>query len=305
MPKIDVRGTPVRYDWAGTGPVVAVLLHGGGLDDARLSWSALTPRAAEHATVIAPDLPGFGDSPLGATTPSVVGYADWLVAFLDAVSVRRCLLAGLSLGAAVALRTALNVPDRVSGVLGCSPYGLDPRVPGGRLGWLAVHAPGVGALSTLVLRHSRRALAASVHAVMRSPIDDELLDEVLSLVRRPGAGAAWQAFQRDEVRWSGPRTVFGDKLAALSCPVTLLAGEHDLVNPDAVRTAAARIPRGVFHVVQGAGHWLPRDAPDAVADQLLDLVSAIDAGPQVCPSTRYAAETQGIDHPAAKEGTGR
>jgi pimeloyl-ACP methyl ester carboxylesterase len=140
---------------------------------------------------------------------------------------------------------------------------------------------------------------------MRSPIDDELLDEVLSLVRRPGAGAAWQAFQRDEVRWSGPRTVFGDKLAALSCPVTLLAGEHDLVDPDAVRTAAARIPRGVFHVVQGAGHWLPRDAPDAVADQLLDLVSAIDAGPQVCPSTRYAAETQGIDHPAAKEGTGR
>jgi pimeloyl-ACP methyl ester carboxylesterase len=113
--------------------------------------------------------------------------------------------------------------------------------------------------------------------VTRSPVDDELLDEVCSLLRRPGAGAAWQAFQRDEVRWSGPRTVFGAELARLSRPVMLLAGEHDLVAPDAVRAAAARIPSGAFALVPGAGHWLPRDAPDAVADHLLDLVSATSA----------------------------
>jgi pimeloyl-ACP methyl ester carboxylesterase len=276
MPTIDVNGSAVRYDSTGTGPVV-VLLHGGGLDDARLSWSALTPRVAEHATVVAPDLPGFGESPLGSTPPTVNGYARWFLAFLDAVGVRRCLVAGLSLGGAVAIRTALDAPDRVAGMLGCSPYGVDSRVPGGRLGWLAVHAPGAGALSRSVLRHSRRAVAASLRAVTRSPVDDELLDEVCSLLRRPGAGAAWQAFQRDEVRWSGPRTVFRDDLARLSCPVTLLAGEHDLVAPDAVGAAAARMPRGAFHLVPGAGHWLPRDAPDAVADELLDLVSAIGA----------------------------
>jgi pimeloyl-ACP methyl ester carboxylesterase len=146
MTTIDVHGTAVRYDSTGTGRTV-VLLHGGGLDDAWLSWSPISPRVAEHATVIAPDLPGFGGSALGITEPTANGYARWFVAFLDAVGVRRCLVAGLSLGGAVALRAALDVPDRVSGVLGCAPYGLDPRVPGGQLGWLAVHAPGVAALS--------------------------------------------------------------------------------------------------------------------------------------------------------------
>jgi pimeloyl-ACP methyl ester carboxylesterase len=275
MPTIDVNGAPVRYDATGIGPTV-VLLHGGGLDDARLSWSTLTPRLADQVTVVAPDLPGFGHSPLGSTTPSVVGYSGWLVGFLDAVGVRRCLLAGLSLGGAVAIRTALDVPDRVAGVLGCAPYGLDPRVPGGRFGWLAVHAPGAGPLGNVVLRHSRRAVTASLRAVMRSPVDDALLEDVMSLLRRPGAGAAWQAFQRDEVRWSGPRTVFGDELARLSCPVTLLAGEHDLVDPDAVRAAAGRIPQAAFELVPGAGHWLPRDAPGVVADHLLDLVSTTE-----------------------------
>ena len=266
-----------------------MLLHGGGLDDARLSWSAITPRVATRATLVAPDLPGFGDSPLGSTTPSVAGYSSWLVAFLDAVGVRRCLVAGLSLGGAVAIRTALDVPERVVAVLGCAPYGLDPRVPGGRLGWLAVHAPGAGAVTNFVLRHSRRAVAASLRALMSSPVDDKLVEEVLSLLRRPDAGGAWQAFQHDEVRWSGPRTVFGAELAGLTCPVTLLSGEHDLVDPEAVRAAAARIPHGAFHVIPGAGHWLPRDAPDAVAGQLLDLVSATGGVPHIPSSAAEAS----------------
>src|SRR5919202_1304027 len=119
MPTIHVNGTPVRYDATGAGPT-AVLLHGGGLDDARLSWTALTPRVAEHATVVAPDLPGFGGSPLGATEPTVTGYAHWFVAFLDTIGFRRCIVAGLSLGGVVAIRTALDAPGRVAGVLGCA-----------------------------------------------------------------------------------------------------------------------------------------------------------------------------------------
>jgi pimeloyl-ACP methyl ester carboxylesterase len=272
MPFLTVHGCPARYDRTGNGPAV-VLLHGGGLDSARLSWAPLTPRLGVHVDVIAPDLPGFGGSPLGTTTPTVAGYAGWLRAFLDAAGLRRCVLGGLSLGGAIALRTALDDPGRVIGLLACGPYGVDPRVPGGRLGWLAVHTPGVDALTWWTMRHSRRAVRATLGTVLRHAIPDDLVDEVQALARTPGAGAAWRAFQRDEVRLAGPRTVFGDALARVGCPAVLLAGEHDIVPPAAVCAAAAQIPRGEFAEVPEAGHWLPRDAPETVAAHLLELIS--------------------------------
>ena len=59
---LTVAGAPVRAYRAGPasgGPVV-VLLHGGGLDSARLSWQPIWPRLRESVTLIAPDFPGFG-----------------------------------------------------------------------------------------------------------------------------------------------------------------------------------------------------------------------------------------------------
>ena len=54
MPFLTVHDCPVRYDRTGNGPTV-VLLHGGGLDSARLSWAPLTPHLVPLADVIAPD----------------------------------------------------------------------------------------------------------------------------------------------------------------------------------------------------------------------------------------------------------
>ena len=272
MPFLTVHDCPVRYDRAGKGPTV-VLLHGGGLDSAQLSWAPLSPHLVPVAEVIAPDLPGYGGSPLGVTPPTVAGYASWLSAFLDAAGVRRCVLGGLSLGGAIALKTAIDDPDRVSGLLVCGPYGVDPHMPGGRLGWLTVHTPGVDALTWWAMRHSRRAVRATLGTVLRRPITDELVDQVQTLARTPGAGDAWRVFQRYESRFAGPRTVFGDALDRVGCPAVLLAGERDIVPPAAVRAAAALIPRGAFVEVAAAGHWLPRDAPEAVAAHLLELIA--------------------------------
>lgn len=275
MPSLTVRGVATRYDREGDGPTI-VLLHGGGLDCAQVSWAPLTSGLAVHAEVICPDLPGYGGSPLGTTSPTVAGYADWLRAFLDAVEVRGCMLGGLSLGGAIALQAAIDEPARVAGLLVCGPYGVDPRIPGGTLGWLTVHAPGVDALTWWTMRHSRRAVRATLRTVLRRGFPDDLVDEMLALSRTPAAGVAWRAFQRDEVRFAGPRTVFGDALAAIECPAVLLVGEHDIVSPAAVRAAAARIPRGGFALVPGAGHWLPRDAPEAVGAYLLEMITRIE-----------------------------
>src|SRR5215831_17626403 len=89
---ITVAASPVRAYRAGAG-VALVLLHGLGLDDAQLSWAPVWPALTGHARLLAPDLPGFGGSPLGRTAPSLEGYRRWLLAFLDAAGVQAAVLA--------------------------------------------------------------------------------------------------------------------------------------------------------------------------------------------------------------------
>ena len=257
-----------------------VLLHGGGVDSARFSWELIWADLVATGPVLALDLPGFGETPLGDVSASVHGYRDWLLAFLDAAGVGRIILVGLSLGGAVVLDAALLAPDRVAGLVLLSPYGISPGTPWGRLGWAVVHMPGPGALTSAVLRHSRFAVRRSLAVLLRRPdsITDDVVVEVQRLLRAPNAGAAWQQFQRHEVQWTGPRTDLRPMLASLRCPTLLISAEHDLVAESDVRSAAGRIPNARFLLVPGAGHGLPRDAPADIATEIIAFRHQIDVG---------------------------
>lgn len=75
IPEADSRttvvdGASVRYLDAGEGdgpPVV--LLHGGGIDEALLSWRHALPALATDRRVVAPDWPGYGESDPPTETP--------------------------------------------------------------------------------------------------------------------------------------------------------------------------------------------------------------------------------------------
>jgi pimeloyl-ACP methyl ester carboxylesterase len=56
----------------------------------------------------------------------------------------------------------------------------------------------------------------------------------------------------------------------LRAPTLVLWGEHDTwLTPDVGHRLAGAIPAARLHTVPAAGHFLPEDAPDAVADALL------------------------------------
>src|SRR5262252_6361720 len=201
---ITAAGSPVRAYRGGAGPAL-VLLHGGGLDDAQLSWEPLWPALTGQARLLAPDLPGYGGNPLGPTAPTLEGYREWLLAFLDAAGLQTAVLAGLSLGGGIALRTALDAPARAAGLVLLAPYGISPRFPGGTIGYLAAHAPRA---AQAALRRSDRLLRARLRALLHRPgaVTDDLARQVRALLTRPGAGAAWSAFQHHEAGWARPRT---------------------------------------------------------------------------------------------------
>jgi pimeloyl-ACP methyl ester carboxylesterase len=271
---VPVRGANVACFRAGSGRVPPlVLLHGGGLDSARTTWAPLWHDLVVGGPVLAPDLPGFGATTLGDTSPTIAGYRDWLLALLDALAVDRCVLAGLSLGGAVALKVALAAPHRIVGLGLLAPYGLSPRTPGGRLGWVSVHLPGVTTASYAVLRRSRSALRRRLAMLLRRPgaLTDMLIDEVTALLHVPDAGRAWWQLQRDEARWSGPATDLRTALGSVTCPAVLVSAEHDIVPPRDIRSAAKAMRCARFVLISGAGHWLPRDAPTEIAAELINL----------------------------------
>ncbi len=89
-----------------------LLVHGAG--GAHLQWPELL-RELPGRRVIAVDLPGHGQAPPPGER-TVSGYARALLGLLDALGIPRAVVAGHSMGGAIALSLAMEAPDRVAGL---------------------------------------------------------------------------------------------------------------------------------------------------------------------------------------------
>ncbi|MET7541435.1 alpha/beta hydrolase [Streptomyces sp. NPDC005507] len=108
-------GMRLRYYEAGdAGATPVVLLHGSG--PGATGWSNFSGNIGEIAGagfhVIAPDMPGWGDS--GAQATVDMDHDATLVAFLDALGLDRAALVGNSMGAHTAVRFATLHPERIT-----------------------------------------------------------------------------------------------------------------------------------------------------------------------------------------------
>lgn len=272
----NLANGPIHYLDAGEGPEL-ILLHGGGLDSARLSWGHLIPELSEHYRVLAPNWPGYGGSAWSErwyTTQDLIGCLESL---LDYWSVPTACLAGISMGGGVAVGLALSKPNRVNQIVLVGSYGLQQYVPMHKLGYFTIHLPGMISISWKLLRWSRLLTRLALKAIMKnsSNISEDLVDECYAAVQEPSAGKAFLSWQRSEVLWNGLRTYYADQLSGLHCPVLLLHGANDpLVPLAAIRRAANRIPRGTLSVFEETGHWPQREKPDAFIREIVGFIRA-------------------------------
>jgi pimeloyl-ACP methyl ester carboxylesterase len=119
MPHHEVRrsgDTTIRYAASGPadGPVLT-LIHGWGCD--RTNFAPLIEHLPDHLRVLAVDLAEHGESRSTRDTWSIEEFADDVAAVLAAESVESTVVAGHSLGGAVAVETARLLPDTVTRVV--------------------------------------------------------------------------------------------------------------------------------------------------------------------------------------------
>jgi pimeloyl-ACP methyl ester carboxylesterase len=121
--RVEVQGRPVfvRKGPEVPGSIPLVHVHGFAVSG---SYLLPTARALAHrATTFVPDLPGYGQSPAWGHALGIPSLSWALLEILDALDVEQAVLVGNSMGGPVCLEVAHSAPERVAGVVLCSPAG--------------------------------------------------------------------------------------------------------------------------------------------------------------------------------------
>lgn len=219
---------------------------------------------AAACTIIAPDLPGHGDSAGHATDPATVvdAVADTVRATggADAVPVL-----GYSQGARLAIAVTAAHPDAVSGlVLVSGSPGLDDEA------------------ERSARRASDEALAASIRSGGVEAFIDEWTDGGITSTRHRSEDDRRTDRERRLVNTADglARALTGygqgvfpsqwSVLPRIAVPVLLVAGERDRRYVDLAASMASSFPHATVAVVEGAGHDVVADRPVSVGS----LVSA-------------------------------
>lgn len=254
-PRYEFVETPagrLRYARRGEGGEAIVLIHGfgGDLDNWLFNIDAL----AGAGTVYALDLPGHGQSEKALKDASLEGLSGALVGFLDAVGVEAAHLVGHSMGGAIALRTAIDHPERVKSLTLISSAGLGPEINGGYI-------------EGFVSSASRRDLKPVLEQLFDDPglVSRQLVDDVLKYKRIDGVAEALSALSA--ALFPNGRQASELAAALASPPPTLVVwGAGDRVVPAAHASAlgSARV-----ELIEGAGHMVQMEKANRVNELLL------------------------------------
>jgi len=270
MATLLARNTTLAYTDEGSGPPV-ILVHSSA--SSRGQWRAAALRLAPRYRVLAPDLHGYGGTPLPPTL-ATFGIDDE-VALLDAMidlAGGEVQLVGHSYGGAIALRAAVQGPERVRSLVLIEPTAFHLlRLLGERVAWSEVE------------RVAKRHIALVESG--------DLTGCTEHFLGYWGGLEAWRQLppeQRARIVQTMPkiaqewRMVFAldetyESLASLAIPTLLIRGsETTFAARTVVECLRDQFPSHAFVEIAGAGHLSPLTHPAPVNDaieQFLDLHS--------------------------------
>ncbi len=246
----------------GQGPVV-VLLHAFPLS--RAMWRPQVEALRDLYRVITPDLPGFGDSPLGP--PSIEGFADTVAALLDDKDVNEPVsVAGLSMGGYVAMAFARKHGHRLASLILCdTKAGPDDAAMKLFRDKLIAQAKS-GDVAGIVEAQLPKLLGPRAHA--ENPELVETIRELGSAQSPEGVAAALAAL-RDR-----PDALPG--LKAVRVPTLVVVGQDDVITPpDLAREMVAAVPGARLAVIEKAGHLANVEEVGAFNDVLLGFLAGV------------------------------
>ena len=268
-----LHGRSVAWTESGEGPVL-LLIHGmGGSSD---NWREVIEPLARHRRVVAPDLPGHGDSQAGSGDYSVGALAAGLRDLLLLLGHERITPVGHSLGGGIAMQFAYLFPELTERLILVSSGGLGPEVSSLLR---AAALPGAGPFIAATSRVARR-LPPFPSRLGRSIDLREVVAGYASLADRERR-AAFLSTVRAVIGLRGQRFGAGERLyLAAALPVLILWGGRDRLVPVQHAAQAHRaIPGSLLEVFEEAGHLPQLEVPRRFVERVDQFLAETEAAP--------------------------
>ena len=248
-----LNGLTFHVSDTGTGSPTLVFLHYFG-GSARI-WQPVIDRLSSQFRCLAIDLRGWGDSEATPTGYAVADMAGDVQAILDTLRLPRFVLVGHSMGAKAAQVLAARAQPGLEHLLliGPSPLSPEPMTDDDRAEMRAAWGDADAARKTL-------------DTIAKLPLSEAWQQQVIEDNLR-ASRPAWEA-------WAdlGSREDLSSLASQITVPTAVLAGEHDpVLSPDVLtREVTERIPGATQTILPGAGHLMPLEAPEAVAEWIAE-----------------------------------
>jgi len=258
---VQVGDRQIHLNEFGAGAAV-LMLHGGGPGASGLSnYSRNVEALAQHFRVLVPDMPGYGKSTKGVADDPFSDIAAAMHGLLDELDIESAHVVGNSLGGGVALRMALEQPQRVGRVVLMGPGGIgmsQGKPTDGLkrlLGYYGGEGPTLEKLRQFICEDLVYDGSRISESVLRERFEASIEPEVMANppLRAP---KDLEAFRRLDF-------LLDPRLPKLANPTLALWGTEDRVNPSAGALALqAKLPACDVYLFSRTGHWVQWERAD-------------------------------------------
>lgn len=230
-----------------------ILIHGAG--GMHLHWP-YNLRRLNDFQVFAPDLPGHGKSE-GLGKQSVERYADDLAIWMEHIGIQKAVIAGHSMGGAIAQTMATRYAEKVSALI-------------------------------LIATGARLAVNPSLLEKLSIPSSTpSAIDLILKWSWSPGTKSKLIERAREQMLGMRSAVIYGDylacskfdltgKLGKISVPTQVIVGDSDKMTPlDLNKQLTSGIKNSQLTVIPNGGHMVMLEKPDAVADAAFNFLQSL------------------------------
>lgn len=265
--RLTVEGitTSVLVGGSGRPGEAVVFVHGN--PDSGSDWMPLMTRVAPFATVVAPDLPGFGAADARADNDyTIYSYARFLDGVIGQLGIERVHLVAHDFGGPFAAAWAADHPDRVGSVTFLNTGVLLDyrwhrmariwRTP--VLGGLSMRAITSEVATAMLARENPGLSAQWVDTIVAHLMPEKTRHAVLRLYRATRAGDMEQLAARLRQHDYDALIVFGDA--------------DSYIPAEMAHRQVSAFPRADIRILRGLGHWCWLEGTDAVADQVIPFL---------------------------------